>query len=135
MFRMSFSKINSILPANVNAASVGSRTEAPCQVPVLLPWDVLRCISMAGPCMFSKCFFAEEDAGNRGKLGPSLESMRHFWQGMAKDPRMQNHPVVSDATLWSRAIPYALHADGVLVKKASGGKIELFVWSWSSRLK
>ena len=47
---------------------IDSKTLVQSKAPVLLPCDALRCVGMAGPCMFSKCFVP--DAANCEELTP-----------------------------------------------------------------
>ena len=67
----------------------------------------------------------------RDRMCPSTEKLQEFWAEMRDSPQLQGHPILAVPNYQSRAIPLALHGDGVPVTgvgKVWGESLDVFSW-------
>ena len=67
----------------------------------------------------------------RDRICPSTDKLEEFWAEMQGSPQLLGHPITSLPNYQSRAIPLALHGDGVPVTgvgKVWGKSLDVFSW-------
>ena len=106
--------LSKIWTTNVNGLHPTQREQ-----PLILPHVLFADMYNKYPAAFAK------------RVCPSRERLLEFWDAMADNPQLMEHPVTTRPNYKTRAVPISLHGDAVPVTgvgKAWSRSLDLFSW-------